>query len=93
MTEGHLDRTTISSEAFWAGSEESTKIWPNMLLGCLRKTEKYIKDFVYRNKSSKDPVATWLERGVAKHHFPGAPHITVDSAVGYNMVGTFQTTE
>ena len=93
MTEGYLDRTTISSEAFWAGSEESTKFWPNMLLGCLRKTEKYIKDFVYRNKSSKDRVATWLERGVAKYHFPGAPHITVDSAVGYNMVGTFQTTE
>ena len=56
MMEDKLDRTTISSEAFWAGSEESTRFWPNMLLSCLRKTEKYIKDFMYKNKNSNVSV-------------------------------------
>jgi hypothetical protein len=91
--EGRLNRTMITSEAFWAGSEESTKFWPNMLLGCLRKTERYIKDFVYPKKNAKDRVMTWLERGLLKHHFPGAPHITVDHSAGYNVVGSFRTTE
>ena len=36
---------------------------------------------------------TWLERGLLKHHFPGAPHITVDHSAGYNVVGSFRTTE
>ena len=41
--EGRLNRTMITSEAFWAGSEESTKFWPNMLLGCYSKRKDTLR--------------------------------------------------
>ena len=52
-----------------------------------------MKDFVYRRLSAKDRVWKWQDRALVKNHFPGAPHITVYQAVGYNLVGSFRTVE
>ena len=71
------------------------KYLPNMLLSCLRKTESYIKTFMYQDKSNQSRVKNWMDRGL-KYHFPGAPNITVgnhEGATGYNIVSTFRTTE
>ena len=95
LSDRDRNRKALSSEAYWVGSEESMKYLPNMLLSCLRKTESYIKTFMYQDKSKQERVKNWMDRG-SKYHFPGAPNITVgveEGAMGYNFVNTFRTTE
>ena len=95
LSDRDRNRKALSSEAYWVGSEESMKYLPHMLLSCLRKTESYIKTFMYQDKSKQERVKNWMDRG-SKYHFPGAPNITVgveEGAMGYNFVNTFRTTE
>ena len=53
---GTFNRKAFASEAYWVGSEDTVKLFPNILLACLRRQETYIKKFMYKDKSTKDRV-------------------------------------
>ena len=91
------DRKAFASDSYWIGSEDSCRVFPNILYACLRRQEKYIKAFMYKDKSSvKERVSDWMARAAKKYHFPCAGHITVgtyEGHPGYNFVASFQSVE
>ena len=91
---GDFDRKPWAENSYWVGSEDTCKIFPNILLACLRRQEKYIKRFMYKKQSVKERVTSWMGRAATKYHFPCAGHITIgnyDGHPGYNFLDTFQS--
>ena len=92
---GEFDRKTYSDEAFWIGSEDTVNLFPKILLACLRRQESYIKKFMYKEKSVKDRVMSWMDRAATKYHFACSGHIHVeeyDGHNGYNFVDSVRST-
>ncbi len=80
----NVDLEALRDEAFCMGSETLLAYMPNIVLKALRRTEEYVRQYMYLKDDEKKRLTSWIDRG-NKYQLPFAHSITVKEHNGHTV--------